>query len=358
MSGRDREGSDDALAADGAGTQVPANPLEVIGTTERDRRTITTRDKLRRYWRRFVAEPWLVMRNDWRALLGVSILLGYAVMGLLGPFVIEPTRMGHGPNSLTWFQTLEHPLGTDQYGSDILAQTVHSTWPVLQAMLAGGIWTIFMGTLFGTVAGYKGGTVDKVLSTIIDVFINIPGLPLVIVLAAIFQPRSMIVLGVLLTIEYWASLARAIRSQVLQIRHDAFAEASRTVGMSTGTVLSKDVLPHLMPYITVRFVASMRTVLFSAVGLYFIGVLPYGDTNWGIMLSNAYDAGALYRPRLYHWLIVPTVTIIVLSIGMILLAQSLDRVWNPRVRERHKNDDREGPEDEDVEPRSKEVTFS
>lgn len=350
------EGYEDPVADGG---ETPANPLDVLGRSEAPDRTVTRREWLWTVFRRYVYAPWLVMRHDWRALVGIGILSTYVLVGLFGPLVIEPTEMGDGPNSLAWFETMAYPLGTDQYGNDLLAQTVYSVRPILTMMIAGGVWTIVLGTVFGTVAGYVGGNVDKALSTVIDVFINIPGLPLVIVLAAIFQPQSAILLGVLLTIEYWASLARAIRSQVLQIRYDEYAEASRILGLSTGTVLRKDVIPKVMPYISVQFVSAMRTVLFSAVGLYFIGVLPFGNTNWGIMMSNAYDAGALYRPRLYHWIIVPSVAIIVLSIGMILLVQSLDRVFNPRVRERHR--DRSGeepPEEEDDGARTKGVTIS
>ena len=69
--------------------------------------------------------------------------------------------------------------------------------------------------------------------------------------------------------------------------------------------------------------------------LFFIGVLPFSDPNWGVTMNLAYQFGAHYRPQAMHWLIVPIVAIVGLSMGMILLSQSLDRVFNPRVRAKH-----------------------
>lgn len=300
---------------------------------------------MRKHFEAFVVTPASIMWHDWRARLGAVIVLGYILVGVVGPFVIEPASTGDGPPLQAPFQTLDQPLGTDRSGQDLLALTVHSTVPILKMVTAGGLFTVTVGTVFGLVAGYKGGLTDTVLSTIMDIFINIPGLPLVVVLATLFQPSNSFLIGVLLVIASWAGLARAIRSQVLSIRNESFVEASRMMGMPTSKILSRDLLPHLLPYISVNLVKAARSVIFSAVGLYFIGVLPITDSNWGVMLSNAYNGGAMYRIRAVHWLLVPLVAIIGLSMGLILLAQSLDRVFNPRVRAKHA----ESSELEDIE---------
>jgi len=83
---------------------------------------------------------------------------------------------------------------------------------------------------------------------------------------------------------------------------------------------------------------AARGVIFAAVALYFLGVLPFTDANWGVTMSTAQNAGALYRPSAYHWIFTPMIVITVLAIGLVLLAQSLDRVFNPRIRARHQSD--------------------
>ena len=306
--------------------------------------TPTRRDRLREHYLRFVHAPLAIMWYDWRAKTGAVLLFTYIFVGIVGPIVIEPTAPGQEAYARPWFESMENPLGTDEVGRDLLALTVYSTWPVLQMMAAGGLFTVLTGVVFGMISGYKGGSVDTILSTITDITINIPGLPLVMVLAIIFEPRNPYLIGILLTVAAWGGLARAIRSQVLTMRSESFTEASRVIGMSTGYIIIKDLLPRLMPYILVNFVFAARAVVFSAVALYFLGVLPITDPNWGVMLSQAHAAGALNRPAIYHWIIVPIIAIIGISMSLILLSQSMDRVFNPRVRARHLRSSKVGDE--------------
>jgi peptide/nickel transport system permease protein len=85
-----------------------------------------------------------------------------------------------------------------------------------------------------------------------------------------------------------------------------------------------------------NFVQQARAVIFGSVGLYFLGVLPYTSTNWGVMMNAAVNrAGATSSMMAFHWLLVPMLTIIVLALGLTLLAQGADRIFNPRVRARH-----------------------
>lgn len=315
------------LRSDGGTVDSPFETTSTIKETRRDRIDRKLKDYL---W-----TPWSIMRTDWRAIAGISIIALYLLMGTVGVYLIDPTHPTHGPSLLGPFEDWSHPLGTDQTGQDILSMTVYSTVPILQMMGAGALFTIVLGTGFGLVSGYKGGLVDTVLSSITDVFINIPGLPLVIVLSVLLEPENPALVGILLAAAAWAGLARAIRSQVLTLRGEAFVEASRAMDVPTLTLLRKEILPHLMPYIVVNLVNAARRIIFAAVALYFLGVLPYSDANWGVMLESAYAAGAVYRPAALHWLLVPMIAISGISIGLILLGQSLDRVFNPRARARH-----------------------
>ncbi|WP_436922958.1 ABC transporter permease [Halosimplex amylolyticum] len=339
---RPDESSDDGPAGDDSagsvrsdgGTVGSESPFETTSSIQE-----TRGDRVKRFFDEFFRTPWSILRDDWRALAGFVIVSIYVLMGTVGVYLVEPTSPAAGPKLVGAFQTSEFPLGTTSAGKDILSLTVHSTPSIMIMMASGAVFTVVVGTLFGVVSGYKGGLVDTVLSTITDVFINIPGLPLVIVLATLLEAwiNNPVTLGVLLAIAAWAGLARAIRSQVLTIRSESFVESARAMDLSTRWILSREIVPHLMPYIVVNMVNAARRVIFAAVALYFLGVLPFSDANWGVMLNNAYSAGALYRPSAYHWLIVPMIAISGIALGLILLAQSLDRVFNPRVRARHQD---------------------
>lgn len=283
----------------------------------------------------WVLTPIRIMKSDWRAKVGFGIFGLYILMGTIGVLLVEPVTLNEGTRMMQPFQNLAFPFGTDPAGRDIFAQVIHATPPIIKMIFAGAIFATTVGTIVGTVAGYIGGTGDQILTGFTDVAMTIPGLPLVIVLAATLQPENPYVIGIILTINAWAGLARSIRSQVLTLRDESYVEASRIIGLPTGKIIRRDILPNIMPYVLVNFVQSAREVIFASVGLYFLGLLPFTTANWGVILNLAYTNGALYTPGTAHWLILPMLAIVGLSFAFILMAQAMDRLFNPRLRARH-----------------------
>lgn len=299
--------------------------------------SLTAHERRRQWVDEKLLAPARIVWDDWRARFGLVVVAFYLFMGLVGPRLVPEPTQNQGDYLVGAFRTLEHPLGTTASGVDILSQVVYATPSMLIMITAGAVFTVVLGMATGTVAGYKGGRIDSVLMTITDIMMTIPGLPLTIVLAAALQiDGNPAVIGVLITVNAWAGLARAIRSQVLTLRDAEYVEASRIMGIGTPKIIGSDIIPNLMPYVTMNFVRQARAVIFGAVGLYFLGVLPYNSNNWGVMMNAAVDrAGATSSPAAFHWLLVPMLTVIVLALGLTLLAQGADRVFNPRVRARH-----------------------
>lgn len=284
-----------------------------------------------------IVVPWRVIWQDYRTRVGVAILSLYLLAGTAGVWILPPPEFGQAEKYLAPFQTMEYPLGADHQGRGLLRQTIHATPAMLKMMLAGSVFTTGLATIIGTVTGYKGGLLDEVLMYAVDVVMTIPGLPVIIILAASLEPENPYLTGILLSITAWAGLSRTIRSQVLSIREQSYVEASRTMGVSTSRIIYKDIVPNLMPYIIVNFVQSSRRIIFASVGLYFLGFLPFTTANWGVQLNLAYNNGALRSPSLYYWILIPMVAIIVMSFGLILFGQGTDRLFNPRIRARHES---------------------
>lgn len=300
----------------------------------------STPDVTRKEWLREVYEdgiktPLLVAWADWRTRIGLLIVGGYFVMALVAVLGLwrQPST-SQAPRYLMLFENMDYPLGTTASGTDLAALIIHSTPDILIMITAGAVWATGVAVAIGTIAGYKGGQVDQALMSFSDLVMAIPGLPLVIILAVTLNPENPILLGVIINISYWAGLGRSLRSQVLTIRQNNYVEASRTMGVSTPRIIWKDIIPNLMPYVTVNFVFAARYVMFASVGLFFLGVLPYSKQNWGVTLNFAYSGGALFSWSAAHWLLAPMLAIMGLSLGLILLGQGMDRVFNPRVRTR------------------------
>lgn len=296
------------------------------------------RSRLDEYWRdvdEYVLAPMRVLLDDWRGRLGLTIVLVYVFMGTIGILIVEAPHSNMDAVMVPPFQNWQYPLGTDLSGKGMFASVVHATPPILKMIASGAVFAILAGALVGMVSGYKGGLVDQALMVVTDILLTLPGLPLVILLAFLFEPESPYIIGLILAINNWTGLARAIRSQMLTLRDAEYVESSRLMGISTPRIIYKDIVPNLMPYIAVNFMQASRRIIFESVGLYFLGILPFSKPNWGVIMNLAYQQGSIYSLEGAHWLLVPMFTIVLFSLGLILLAQGADQVFNPRVRARH-----------------------
>ncbi|WP_135365521.1 ABC transporter permease [Halosimplex halophilum] len=282
-----------------------------------------------------VLTPIRVAWDDWRTQVGSIIIAFYLLMGTVGVTLVDPPTQGQGDRYVPPFQDWSVPLGTNNLGESLLSSTVHATPPMLQMIAAGAVFSTVLATAIGTVSGYKGGAVDRILTVFTDIAMTIPGLPLIILLTAVFEPTNPAVIGIIITINAWAGLARSIRSQVLSLRDHSYVEASRIMGAPTRRILVDDIIPNIMPYVLINFVNSARNVIFGSVALFYLGLLGSTHENWGIALNNAYNDGAIYSLDVLHWLLIPMFAIVGLSFGFVLFAQGTEKLFNPRIRARH-----------------------
>lgn len=319
--------------------ETDRSPLESSEYTE-------SQTKLSRYYESVyesIYVPFLIVWSDWRGRLGLSIIVAYLLMGTVALRLLAPPVYEQGARGENIFQSAEFPLGTDPSGISLFSQIVYSTPEMLLMVGGGAFFATGVATVVGLVSGYKGGTVDRVLMTITDIAMTIPGLPLVVVIAAITRPENAIIVGIILSINAWAGLARTLRSQALVLRQESYIEASRLMDLRLSKIVTKDILPNVMPYIAVNFMNAGRRVIFSAVGLYYLGILPYRRANWGTLLNDAFRSGNIWDPQIAYWFYIPLLVIIMFSLGLILLSQAMDAVFNPRLRAKHTRDDDPSP---------------
>jgi len=273
----------------------------------------------------------IIVENK-RALLGSIILLSFILMALLGPLIV-PLDLNPKFDQVYAPPSLEHPLGCDYIGVDILSEIIWGSRDVLVIVFIAGVITVVIGSIVGLISGYFGGIVDLILNTLVDIVLTIPGLPLVIVLAGLIQTRDPISIGLILSANSWAWLARAIRSQVLSIRERDFIEASRAMGIGKLNIVFGDVLPILMPYIGINFLFAVVQALYASVALFFIGVLPFSTVHWGTMLNIAMQvSGAIFVPFARHYVIAPIIFIVLLQVGLVLFSYGIEDIFNPRLK--------------------------
>ncbi|WP_435146106.1 ABC transporter permease subunit [Halobaculum sp. P14] len=299
-----------------------------------------------------------ILWEDWRTRIGMSIILCYVAVGLIGPLVLSAPVQGQAPRGMQAFQSFAHPFGTDPSGRDLLSLIVYATAPMLEMILVGAAFATSVATLIGIVAGYAGGVIDKVLMTVSDITLAIPGIPLAIVLGVVFEPTNPALVGLLITVNAWGGIARQIRSETIKIRNHSYVEAAQVMGIPSPRLLYKEILPNLLSFVLIKFVGSGRRVIFASVGLYFLGALPYTLKNWGVIMQLAYTSGALLTMDLAYWLFLPMLAIILLNYGFILFAQGTDRLLNPRIRAKHQDHHSSEESQSDSQMQSKKVSTS
>lgn len=275
----------------------------------------------------------VVLRKPGRV-IGLAILVFFALMGILGPYVY-PGQLAVDPNDIYGTPSAAHWLGTDFAGSDVLKEVVIGARYVLFTAAFSALVTAAIGTGVGLVAGYHRGLTDSVLMRATDFILTIPAFPLLIVLSTVWSFSNPLEMGMVLGLTGWGGVSRAVRSQTLSLRERGFLEAARGLGLSTRHIIVKELLPNIAPYVAMNLLLSVIGFIGAMVGLFFLGVVPFSSTNWGVMLNEAvFAGGAMNSPQALSYLLAPLVCILLLTLGVVLFLDAVDELFNPRLRER------------------------
>jgi len=272
-----------------------------------------------------------------RALLGNrKALAGVIILGIFLVLAIIPGMLGpYDPHAQIFAQTLgpsgEHLLGTTGNGQDIFSQLIWGTRESLAIAIIAGLLATGISLLIGVSSAYLGGLSDHVLSLVTDVFLVIPTLPLMIVLAAYARNGGLAVLISVIVVTGWSYGARQLRSQALSLRNREFLDAARVRGERSGYVIVFEILPTMTSLIVANFLGVALYAVLAAAGLQFIGLGNPSDMSWGTMLFWAQNNGALNAGSPL-WAIVPGLCIGLLGAAFALLNYAFDEITNPALR--------------------------
>lgn len=221
-------------------------------------------------------------------------------------------------------------LGAGQYGEDLWSQLLWGSRIALVVGMMAAFIATFVGLIVGLIAGYFGSLVDEVLMRVTDFFLIIPGLPLMIVLAAILSPHWWNIVLVI-SLVGWTGTARLVRSQVLAERQRAYVEAARAIGASDLYIIFRHILPNVTPLLFAQITLGVAGAILSEAGLSFLGLTHPHDVSWGRMLMQASGAGA-YSEGSWWYVFFPGVCIVLLALSFTLVGYAVDEILNPRLR--------------------------
>ena len=263
-----------------------------------------------------------------KARTGIVIVLIFIIISIIGPIIFnDPNAYVDTPLQEP---SLNHLFGTTGQGQDVLSQTIAGASSTLFIGFTSGFLVVLIGLIVGSSAGYFGGKTDNILSLIINIFLLMPGLPLMVIIAAWLPPGPFSIMGVLV-FTGWAWNARVLRSQVLTLRNRDYVNAAIITGESDSKVIIYQIWPKMLSLIMASFIGATVYSIGAQVGLEFLGLGDVDKVTWGNNLYWATNDLALLTGS--WWTFVPTgLSIALVSFGLTLINYGIDEVSNPRLQ--------------------------
>ncbi|HJZ46815.1 MAG TPA: ABC transporter permease [Roseiflexaceae bacterium] len=264
-------------------------------------------------------------------LLGLIGLVGFVLLAFVGPYIVPldtKVKVTQIYAPLSW----AHPLGTDSQGKDVWSQIVHGGRDLIIISVAAALLSTIIGASLGALSAVSGGWVDSALMFLTDIWLTIPQLPLLIVLAAFIRVNNPLTLVLIIGLLSWPGLLRAVRSQVLAIKQSDYVEAARVLDLGTRHIIFREILPNMMSYITINFILGVTAAMGFQAALVFLGIVPLSGTNWGVMLQLAFTRGAIFSRDSFWYIMAPVLAISLFQLTLVALERGLAEVFNPRLR--------------------------
>ncbi|WP_159885745.1 ABC transporter permease [Paenibacillus puerhi] len=229
---------------------------------------------------------WRLHRRQ-RALLSAVFAAGLLALFALGAQLADSAQLASRLELRNLAPTLAHPFGTDWLGRDMLTRTLKGLALSLQVGLAAGSVSVVIAALLGLAAATMGKTADRIVTWLIDLFLSVPHLVTLILIAFVLGGGAKgVIVGVALT--HWPSLSRLIRSEVLQLRSAEYVQISRHLGRSRIWIGTRHILPHLVPQLLVGLVLIIPHAILHEAAVTFVGMgLSPHEPAIGIILSES-----------------------------------------------------------------------
>ncbi len=299
--------------------------------------------------RTLIGDAWRRFRRHKLAMIGASILVIFILTVLIGPSIyllrspdikdfkayteqLDFVTILAGPSA-------EHPFGTDDLGRDQLSRAVYGGRISLLVGFAAMLIAVSLGTVVGAAAGFLGGTVDQVLMRITDLFLSLPGLPLIILMVYLFrepvqkwlgqETGIFVIVVVMIGGLAWMQTARIVRSSFLSLKEKEFVEAANCLGISKTAIMFRHILPNAFSPIIVAATLEIGNAIIAESTLSFLGVgFPPDTPTWGRLVTD----GSQFLQAGAHLALFPGALIFLTVLSINFMGDGLRDALDPRSR--------------------------
>ena len=265
------------------------------------------------------------------AVVGFAMIVFFVLFCFVGPLIYHTNQTDTNLIIANEPPSAAHLLGTDTDGFDELGRIMKGGQAALEIGFFAAFVAIVIGALWGAVSGLVGGIVDSTLMRVVDVFLSVPFLFVVLILAVKFG-ASVLSLSLVIGFFAWQVPARLVRGEVLTLRERDFVLAARTAGSTSWRLISRHLLPNALGVVIVNVTFQVADAILAVAYIGFLGFgLHFPNVDWGDMLSN----GIEYLQDGYWWLIYPVGACIVLTVmALNFIGDALRDSMDVRLRRR------------------------
>jgi peptide/nickel transport system permease protein len=277
---------------------------------------------------------WLTYRRSRMGMVGLVIMVLFILIALAAPILVKPENLNvstpvglpfQRPSASFW-------LGTDDFGRSMIDLLIYGSRISLLVGFAATVVTMLVGTVVGISGGYYGGKIDVLMNGLTNWFLVIPWIALAIVLTSILGP-SLFNIILVIGLTSWAGTARLVRADTLSVKERPYVERARALGAGSWHLVTRHVLPNVMPVIFANTVLTVALSILSETTLSLLGLGDPTKVSWGGIINDAFESGAL-SAGYWWWVIPPGVCICLVTLAFTMCGYALDEVLNPRIRER------------------------
>lgn len=274
------------------------------------------------------SEFWWTMKKEKIGILGMLIFTFMCILAILGPFIAPYSYWSQDPANRLQAPSIQHLMGTDKYGRDILSRIIIGSRVTL--LIGFGCVVIALGVslIIGPIAGYFGGKVDSIITRIIDIWMAFPWFVLAVAIGAIIGPgivNSMLATGLAIV----PSFTRVIRGTVMSVKEQDFILAARALGMTERRIILHHILNNITGPLIVISTLRIATSILNAASLSFLGLgVQEPMPEWGSMLSE----GRSYLVSNPHVVFFPGIMILITVLAVNLFGDALRVVLDPKLR--------------------------
>ena len=272
-------------------------------------------------------DAWYRLKQNKLAIISLNFLTFLVVSAMLTPWLApygyetQNLALGaSGPSATHW-------LGTDIHGRDLMTRLMYGGRISLMVGFAATAVSLVIGVLWGAIAGYVGGLTDTVLMRIVDILYALPFMIFIILLMVVFG-RSLLLLFLAIGLIEWLTMARIVRSQVMNIRNQDFVSAAIVTGLSHWQIISRHIIPNIIGPVIVYITLTIPSVMLLEAFLSFLGLgIQPPQSSWGVLIS-----GGVETMEEYPWLLLfPGLTLSATLFALNFLGDGLRDALDPRA---------------------------